>query len=304
MAWVWSRRSLTSPAGRPMYTDPLLMSLPAAARRELAGLASGVFGLLVVCFGAPGHAAAQPDVDYVLGARDVLRISVFDQTDLSGTYTVEADGSFSFPLIGRITAAGLTVRALEQALKGRLADGYFRDPQVIVAVEEYHSQRVFVVGEVRQPGAYPMSGGMSLIEVLAAAGSTTLAAAADLIVVRAGQSPEAAGDAENVRVNLRDLQSGVLEDNVTLRNGDTVFVPRAETIYVFGEVRRPGPYPLDETDITVLQALSMAGGGTEFGALNRVRIVRIVDGEQQEFRVDLDDVVRSGDTIIVPERFF
>ena len=197
------------------------------------------------------------------------------------------------------------MRAFEQALKGRLADGYFRDPQVIVAVEEYHSQQVFVVGEVRQPGAYPMSGGMSLIEVLAAAGSTTLAAAADLIVVRAGQSTEAAaGDAESVRVNLRDLQSGVLEDNVTLRNGDTVFVPRAETIYVFGEVRRPGPYPLDETGITVLQALSMAGGGTEFGALNRVRIVRIVDGEQQEFRVDLDDVVRSGDTIIVPERFF
>ena len=258
--------------------------------------------------GVPARASAQPDLGYVLGAHDVVQIRVFNQEGLSGRYTVESDGSFSFPLIGRITAGGLTVRAFEQALKDRLADGYFRDPQVTVAIAEYQSQQVFVVGEVRRPGAYPLMGGMSLIEVLATAGSTTQTASSVAIIVRAGPStgpvlPGDDSDAEVIRVNLRELQSGVLARNVKLRAGDTVFVPRAETVYVFGEVRRPGQYPM-ETDTTVLQALSMAGGSTEFGALNRVRISRIVDGEQRELRVKLEDVVQPGDTIIVPERFF
>ena len=76
---------------------------------------------------------------------------MFDQADLGGKFTVEADGTFSFPLIGRITAGGLTLRSFEGELKTKLADGYFRNPQVTVAVEQYRSQRVFVMGEVRAP---------------------------------------------------------------------------------------------------------------------------------------------------------
>ena len=265
-------------------------------------------GMLALPSGGPVGASVQPDLDYVLGAHDVLQISVFNQEELSGLYTIGADGSFSFPLIGRIAADGLTVRAFEQALRDGLADGYFRDPQVIVSVAEYRSRQVFVVGEVRQPGAYPLTGEMNLIGLLATAGSTTASASSIAIVVRAGPStapvlPDANDNAEVIRVDLGELQRGVLAHNVRLRDGDTVFVPRAETVYVFGEVRSPGQYPI-ETATTVLQALSMAGGSTEFGALNRVRVSRIVDGEQREFRVELDDVVQAGDTIIVPQRFF
>lgn len=250
--------------------------------------------------------------EYVIGAQDVLTVTVWDSPDLSGKYTVEADGSFSFPLIGRIKAGGLTLRQFEQELNKRLADGYFKNPQVSVAVETYRSQRIFIVGEVRNPGAYQLTGDMTLIEAIARAGSTTNAASLEAIVVRAPAGkqsdgpilPGQQGNAETHRVNLRDLQSGALAKNIALRDGDTIYVPRAASIYVFGQVRSPGAYALQDADTTVLQALSLAGGVTDRGAMNRIRIVRVVKGEKVEIKVKLTDLVQPGDTIIVPEKYF
>src|SRR6185295_7780201 len=106
--------------------------------------------LLLVLIGR--GAAAQSVVDYVIGPQDVLLIQVFDQPDLGGKYTVETDGTFTFPMVGRVKAGALTLRGFERELKARLADGYFKNPQITVAIEQYRSQRVFVMGEVRQPG--------------------------------------------------------------------------------------------------------------------------------------------------------
>src|ERR1051325_1329445 len=110
---------------------------------------------------ASGGAAAQSatTTDYIVGAQDVLTITSYDQADLSGKFTVEADGTFTYPLIGRVRAGGLTLRALEDSLKSRLKDeGYFRNPQVTVAVETYKSQKIYVIGEVRSPGPVSLSG--------------------------------------------------------------------------------------------------------------------------------------------------
>src|SRR2546425_4616630 len=94
-----------------------------------------------------------PVADYIVGPQDVLTITSYDQADLSGKFAVEADGTFTYPLIGRLTAGGLSLRALEMRLKKRLKDeGFFNDPQVTVAVETYKSQKLFIVGEVRSPG--------------------------------------------------------------------------------------------------------------------------------------------------------
>jgi len=254
---------------------------------------------------------AQTAANYVIGPKDVLLITVFDQPDLSGKYAVDADGTFTFPLIGRIKAAGFTIRDFETELKKRLQDGFFRNPQVTVGIEEYRSQRVFVVGEVRQPGTYPLTGGMTLIEALARAGSTLPTASGEVLVVRARKGasvdgptlPGKDGAADVVTVNIRDLQSGALSQNVALYDGDTIFVPQAEQVYVFGQVKNPGSYPI-KRGTTVLQALSLAGGATEHAALNRIKIVRLVKGEKKEIKVKLDDLVQPGDTIIVPERFF
>jgi polysaccharide export outer membrane protein len=255
-------------------------------------------------------AAFQSAADYVIGPQDVLAIQVFDQADLGGKYTVEADGTFSFPLIGRVTAGGLTLRKFETELRKKLADGYFRNPQVTVAVEQYRSQRIFVMGEVRAPGPVPLTGGMTLIEALARAGSTLPSASGEVAIVRAPAQgakgpmlPDPDKAADIVRASIRDLEGGSMKQNVELHDGDTIFVPRAESAYIFGQVKTPGAYAIQK-DTTVLQALSLAGGVTENGAMNRIRIVRMVNGEKKELKAKLADLVKPGDTIIVPERYF
>jgi len=266
--------------------------------------------LMVLTLSAPRVALTQSAGDYVIGAQDVLSIAVFDQTDLGGKYAVELDGSFTFPLVGRVQAGGLTIRSFEVELKKRLADGFFKNPQVTVAIEQYRSQRVFVTGEVRSPGAYPLTGDMTLIEALAKAGSTTSTASEEVVVVRGTKGVDgpiaidAAGDKEILRFNLKDLQSGAAAvRNIDLRDGDTIYIARAELVYIFGEVKNPAAYPI-KTDTTVLQALSLAGGVTPNGAINRTKIIRVVEGDKREISVKLTAIVQPGDTIMVPERYF
>ena len=275
---------------------------------RLKALCGGIVLLAALGLSAPA-VSAQSAADYVIGAQDVLTIQVFEQADLGGKFTVEVDGTFSFPLIGRVKAGGLTLRSFEGELKSKLADGYFKNPQVTVAVEQYRSQRVFVMGEVRAPGPVSLTGGMTLIEALSRAGSTQPTASGEVAVVRAPQGakgpvlPDQPSGTEIFRASIRELESGSLARNIELRDGDTIFVPRAETVYVFGQVKNPGGYAVQK-DTTVLQALSLAGGVTENGAMNRVRIVRILAGGKKEIKVGLTDTVKPGDTVIVPERYF
>jgi len=277
--------------------------------------ASFVAALFSVAVAAQGGAQTRPSgpaADYIVGAQDVLTITCYDQADLSGKFTVETDGTFSYPLIGRVKVGGLTLRQVESEVKTRLVgDGYFRNPQITVSVDTYKSQKVFVVGEVRTPGTYALSGDMNLVEALARAGSTLPTASGEAIVVHpeAGQTPSGptlpTEDSDNVvRIDLRDLQNGAFSQNAMLRDGDTIFVPRAESVYVFGHVKNPGAYAMQQRNTTVLQALSLAGGVTDRGTTSRIKIVRIVNGEKREVKVKLTDLVLSGDTVMVAERFF
>ena len=279
-------------------------------RRRVKPPSARVAVALIALIASAHVVSAQSTGDYMIGPQDVLTIQVYDQADLGGKYSVEADGTFSFPLIGRVKAGGQTLRAFEQDLKSKLADGYFRNPQVTVAIEQYRSQRVFVMGEVRQPGPVPLTGGMTLIEALARAGSTTSTASGEVAIVRNSQGevrgpvlPDQNSGSDVFRASIKELEGGALSQNLELRDGDTVFVPRAETIYVFGQVRSPGAYGV-QANMTVLQALSLAGGVTEHGAAGRIRVVRSEDGAKKEIKVKLTDLVRPGDTVIVPERFF
>jgi polysaccharide export outer membrane protein len=277
-----------------------------------------VLPVLCVCALTPAGAqtplASQPSpaTNYVVGAQDMLTITSYDQADLSGKFTVEADGTFTYPMIGRVKAGGMTLRQVEAQLKKQLKDeGFFNNPQITVSMDQYRSQKVFVVGEVRTPGPYPLSGEMNLVEALARAGSTLPTASGEVVIVHptsasvTGPVLPSQENADNiVRIDLRDLQNGSLSQNAALRDGDTIFVPRAESVYVFGQVKNPGAYAMQQKNTSVLQALSLAGGVTDRGSTGRIRIARIVNGEKQEFKVKLTDIVQPGDTIIVAERFF
>ena len=107
-----------------------------------------LFALALVLIVGVAHPGRAQEPDYVVGSQDVLTVTVYDQADLSGKFKVEADGNFTFPLVGRIKAAGVKLHDIENDLKTRLADGYIKSPQVTVVVETFQSQRIFILGEV------------------------------------------------------------------------------------------------------------------------------------------------------------
>ncbi len=259
-----------------------------------------------------------PANDYEIGPQDILRITVYGHEDLTQSVLVQPDGTFIFPLIGRVKASEMTPAALERKIGILLSRGYIRNPQVTVAVQEYRSKSVFVVGEVSRPGTYPLSGNMTLVEVLGKAGPLTANASAEILVVRPlaevsgpvlpTEVSESEGEpgkkrAEVMRLNMRDIQAGDLEKNVALKPNDTVFVPQAPKVFVSGEVRNPGAYPF-LPGTTVRQAISLAGGVTAEGSQGRIRVVREVEGKTKEVKIRLEDTVEPGDTIVVKAKLF
>lgn len=257
----------------------------------------------------PTEALAQGEV---ASANDVLHVTVADQPSLSGKYTVNTDGTIMLPLVGQVRAGGLPVEAIETELVKRLANGYLKDPRLSVAIERSHQSTAFVVGEVRQAGSYPLSGEMTLIELLARAGWTTDKAANVVVVTRRrgaalpdrpGDTPRTLGP-EVIRFNLKQLQAGTASGaDIIVADGDTVFVPRAGNVYVVGEVKNPGTFAVQE-NTTVLQALALAGGLTERGSFKRVRIIHESDAEKKPVKADVNTIVQAGDTIVVGESLF
>jgi polysaccharide export outer membrane protein len=175
-------------------------------------------------------------------------------------------------------------------------------------VETYRSQIVYVNGQVRVPGAVPLKGTMTIMDVLAQAGSPTPDAGPYIEVYRkpAGQASQGPLDPSKApapeRIRMDDLRNGRAQQ-IVLRDGDTVNVPKAQTFIVNGFVRSPNTYVL-EGDVTVQKAIAMAGGVTERGALSRAKIQRMVDGKLIEIKPKMTDLVQANDTIVVPQRFF
>ena len=121
---------------------------------------------------------------YVIGPQDQLNITVVGETDLSGPFTVDDGGGITFPYVGRLTAAGLTVTEFQERLRAMLEAGYVKRPQLRVDINQYKSQQVFVMGEVRSPGKITLTGTtMTLLEALAQAGSLTSSASNEVTVI-------------------------------------------------------------------------------------------------------------------------
>jgi len=273
---------------------------------------------------APAPAAkTAAAAEYQIGPEDILKVTVFGHDDLTQTVLVQADGTFTYPLVGRLKAADLTTPELERKLAVLLSKGFIRNPQVTVVVQEFRSKTVYVVGEVQRPGPYPLAGQTGLLEVLARA-AITGNAGAEAVVVRPpkgaavtgpilpaeagieGQPTEPAPAAAEVfRINLREIQAGNLSKNLRLQPNDTVFVPQAAKIFVTGEVRNPGAYAWFP-GMTARQLISLAGGLSPDGSDGRLRVVRPAgpDGKAAEDKIKLDDVVQSGETVVVRRRLF
>jgi polysaccharide export outer membrane protein len=262
---------------------------------------------------AQGPPAATPPAEYIVGATDVLTINVFNRPELAGRYVVQADGTITFPLLERVKVGGLDVQGIENTLRKGLGEKFLKNPQVAVTVEQYRSQQILVLGEVRQPGPLEFTGSMTLLTALARAGSTTDRAGYEVVVTRGGNSlaptanapvqRAADGNDTQVRVDLERLQKGGLAENLVLRGGDTVMVPKVDTVFVSGQVTTPGEYPI-RRGMTVRQALTLAGGITDRGSEGRIQIVRQVNGQERKIDVEVQATVQPNDMIVVRERFF
>lgn len=245
--------------------------------------------------------------DYIVGPQDVLRIAVFEEPQLTGSYRVDTDGSFTYPFIGLVPAAGQTLRGIEEFLVKKLGEGWVKRPQVTVEVEQFRARNIFIVGEVKSPGKYPITGAQTtLLEALAQAGYLSGNSGTEVLVLKPGARPvdnpltvEAATD--TIRVSLAELQEGRPAANILIREGETIFVPRAEKFYVSGYVRSPGAY-VYERGMTLLQALTLAGGVSDKGSLRGIKAQRLVKGQKKEISLKVTDPIQPGDTILVRQR--
>lgn len=262
---------------------------------------------------ASAPASTQPAAsgDYVIGPKDVISVTIFNEEAMSRpSLTVDAEGTVDMPNIGRVPVAGLTARQVEDALVKRYSGAYLINPSISVVVKEFRNMVVYVQGAVKNAGAVELTGNPTLLAALTEAGSFAGDAGSYIIITPAAGGEGASGptlpDARNVtnqtRVSRDDVDKG-LASNVRLRAGDTIFVPKADRFFVSGEVRTPGDYVLSE-GLTVLQALTLAGGTTDRAARNRMKIKRLVGGFMTELKAREGDFVQPGDTIIVPTRFW
>jgi polysaccharide biosynthesis/export protein len=252
------------------------------------------------------HSLPSEATSYRIGPDDLLDVSVFDVPDLSRTVRVSAGGEISLPLLGSVPVAGQTPQDLEESLAQELRAHYMKDPQVTVFVKEMESHGVSVFGAVTKPGVYQIRGARSLIEVLSMAGGLADDAGDSVTIVRGGgvnqtASVEAAvGDpAPQAGLTTEVDIAGLLEgddgkSNVLVFPGDVVKVASAGTVYVVGEVHRPGGFALHaNASISVLQAISLAEGLTSTAARSQARVIRTdpVSGKRTEIALNLTKIL-------------
>jgi polysaccharide export outer membrane protein len=250
--------------------------------------------LVAMLFGAT-LAAAQttPESGYVLGPDDSVQVVVYGQPEFGVTTRIKSDGTIVMPLIGTIKAAGMTNITLAKAVTDRLtSNGFLKDPIVNVEIGGYVSKSVNVAGKVTAPGIYALDRPYHALDVLLKAGWIRENGANYVYLRRPGQA--------EVRLDVEGLVRGNDTQDPLLRAGDTLFVPDADVYYMSGQVNRPGSFAM-QPNLTIRQALVLAGGVTATGSANKVGLIR---GGAKEVDADPSQVIQKNDIIVVKERLF
>jgi polysaccharide biosynthesis/export protein len=238
-----------------------------------------------------------------IGAGDTIRITVYQSPDLSLETRVNEGGAITYPLLGRVQLAGLTVTAAEAHIASELKRRDFvKDPQVIIVVTQVRANQVNVLGQVGRPGRYPLDlTGMRLTEVLALAGGIIAGAGSDTVVVTGTRD----GRAWRHEVDMpRLFTPGGTSEDIVVAPGDTVWVDRAPQIYLYGEIQHPGALRL-ERGMTVMQAVAAGGGATPRGTLKGIKVTRHTpDGKTQILEPSMEDTLKDGDVVYIRESLF
>jgi protein involved in polysaccharide export with SLBB domain len=285
----------TRAAGLETVADRTRLRLGGAGVRIL-GVKTSANALELRLAEAP---ASSPGEGYRIGAADVITVQVYKNADISGDYSVGPDGTISLPLVGSVPASGLSEKQLAERLTDKLA-AFLVDPQVSVTVKTYQSQYVYVAGAVPRAARVALRPGMSLNDIFSEAGVGLLAGQVFTVTRRGETTPFATFDSATTDASR----------SPALRDGDVITVEEPKYVYVQGEVHRQGRYPLTK-GMTLLQALAVAEGFTDWANQKELRILREVDGKKKQIDVDLrkvqnrkaeDPPLEPGDYIIVKRR--
>jgi polysaccharide export outer membrane protein len=235
--------------------------------------------LVAVCF-------AQNE-SLLIGRGDQLHIQVFDTPEMEQHPRVTDAGTIPLMFVGEVKLAGMTpgdaARQIEEVLR---AKHLMLHPQVTVTVEQYATQNVYVMGQVTNPGAYPISTPLSVVSVLALAGGLADPADRHMTIERRSDASQKIG------YFLSNKSEEALSSDVLVYPGDTLLVPKAGMVYVLGDVARPGGYPMTTNDsqLTVLQALAMAGSANKTSILGKARLVRKTSSGAQDVPLQLAEM--------------
>lgn len=250
----------------------------------------------------PAAPAAPAAAEYRLGAGDVVRVTVYQNPDLTLEGRISEAGTLSYPLLGSVRVGGLTVTDAERRIADGLRQGNFvRQPQVSVLVTQVRGNQASVIGQVNRPGRFPIeTADLRLSDLLAMAGGVAPTGADVITVVgtRNGQPFRREVDVVNM------FRGANRQEDLLVLNGDVVYVERAPMIYIYGEVQRPGAFRL-ERDMTVMQGLATGGGLTQRGTERGIRVHRRgQDGKVQVIQPAMDERLRDGDVVYVRESLF
>lgn len=261
------------------------------------------FILLIFAFSAT-LAISQPE--YVIGEGDVLKITVYENPDLTTEARVSGEGKITFPLIGEVVVNGSTSSEIEKKIAQLLSDGFIVKPQVSVFIMEFKSKKISVLGEVAKPGLVILRGKSTLLDVISDAGGITLNAGDSLTIQRKINSSTGQNQDKDiiVLVDLKKLfEEGDANANVPVYDGDSIYVPKASFVYVNGEVKNPGAYKIT-LGLTVLKSITLAGGFTPKASERRTKIIRKGGKQEETTKAKMDDLVKPDDIIFVPESWF
>ena len=242
----------------------------------------------------------------LIGPGDLLTVTVFETPELSSSVRVNQDGNAGLPVLGPVHVAGLTSQeasaAIEDAFRSR---GLLLNPHVTVSETEFASQGASVLGEVHAPGVYPTLGSRRLLDMLSLAGGVSTTAGRLVSIVHRGDSQHP------VQIALQPTPASLhAQENPVILPGDTIVVAKAGVVYVIGDVLRPGGILVDNNErISVIEALSLAGGFNKTAAMSQTKLVRKLPAGREEVGLDLkhilygkqaDVLVSDGDILFVP----
>jgi len=244
---------------------------------------------------------------YPLGPGDKVQVTVYNVEDMNQTVTVDPSGIITFPVLDKVLVQGLSVNELQKKLEDLLAQ-FVKSPQVSIQLIEYGSRFVNVLGQVRAPGRIPLKGTFKILDAISQAGGFQ-ENSGDVEL----QRRDGAGQLQSKVFSKEELLTGNDQrGNIYVQDQDVINVQVVKSVYVNGEVKSPGPFPYNK-EMTLLRAITRAGGFTQWANKGRVDILREEKGTNKVMHVDAGDIERGkipdiplkpNDQVVVRERKF